>query len=212
MIYWLCRCECGNEKSVSAYDLRSRHSKSCGCQQYTGAHSLQHGLANTPIYNVWHNMVWRCYNPRARYYHDYGGRGITVCARWLDVANFASDMGEPPKGLSIDRKDNDGHYSCGKCEQCVAQGWSMNCRWSTPREQSRNSRRNMRITFRGLTLCLAEWAERIGMRPKTLESRLCRGWTVKEILTVPPQKSRHWRKSAKEVSQNGRDKKAASDR
>ena len=81
------------------------------------------------VSKVWGGMKQRCLNPRAHNYQNYGGRGITICDRWINsVANFAADMGPRPPGTSIDRIDNDGNYEPG------------NCRWATAAEQNRNKR------------------------------------------------------------------------
>lgn len=89
----------------------------------------KHGLFNNRLYRVWSAMHQRCENRNHRSYRNYGGRGISVCERWSDVAKFVADMGEPPVGLTLDRIDNDGNY-----EPC-------NCRWATVSEQNRNQRR-----------------------------------------------------------------------
>lgn len=82
----------------------------------------------TPTWNSWHNMHKRCKNPRAAGWANYGGRNITVCARWDDFALFVADMGERLPGMSLDRIDNDGNYEPG------------NCRWATGAEQQANKR------------------------------------------------------------------------
>jgi hypothetical protein len=88
----------------------------------------------TPTYQAWANMLQRCTNPMAAGYQNYGGRGITVCARWFDFVNFYLDMGERPEGLTLDRINNDGDYK------------PSNCRWATRSEQQMNRRRPKPIT------------------------------------------------------------------
>ena len=133
-----CRCECGTVKFIRKYDLLNGHNKSCGCLslELTRKRCLTHGHTiggvsgrPTKVYSVWISMVARCSNPNLKDYKDYGGRGITVCERWLKFENFLEDMGEPPPGLSIDRLDNDAGYSKG------------NCAWRTLGQQAKNKRK-----------------------------------------------------------------------
>lgn len=93
-----------------------------------------HSLGATPTYHSWLSMRSRCKYVERDISRKHVGRGITVCERWEDFENFLADMGERPEGTSLDRIDNDGNYEPG------------NCRWATPREQSRNTRRN-KLTF-----------------------------------------------------------------
>lgn len=122
------RCDCGAETQIRLGQFG--RTKSCGClkRETTIARSTKHGMALTPIYWIWADMVGRCTRPTHARYSDYGGRGITVCERWLDFANFYADMGDRPKDRSLDRINNDGPYA------------SENCRWATASEQRRNRR------------------------------------------------------------------------
>jgi hypothetical protein len=131
---WLCRCDCGTERLMLGSNLRCGVSTSCGCfkREQTIKRNLKHGHArrgnHTRIYDIWVSMLQRCLNPNAAGYRNYGGRGITVCERWLIFKNFYVDMGDPPPGLSLDRINNDGNYD------------PPNCHWATHAEQVNNRR------------------------------------------------------------------------
>lgn len=180
--FWLCRCDCGTEREVRQTLLRNGQSRSCGCfhNEQAAAHianvQRSHGMADTPEYTIWHLMHQRCRDPARR---NYGERGITVCERWSDFANFYADMGTRPSAdHSIDRINVNGNYEPG------------NCRWATKKEQSRNQRKNRLLTFQGETLCLAEWCERFGIPKGRLETRLALGWDVERALTAPTRSRR----------------------
>jgi hypothetical protein len=148
--------------------------------------NIKHGHTKTTwqskTYTAWKHMKHRCYNKNNPYYKDYGGRGITVCDRWIvenGFINFLEDMGESPPGLSIDRIDNNLGYS------------KENCKWSTNKEQTRNKRNNRLIVFGGRTQCLASWAEERMISPKILKERLDKlGWSIKKALTTPVKEYR----------------------
>jgi hypothetical protein len=175
----LCQCDCGKIQFVAEQKLRSGHSRSCGCLQaeVTAKRSTKHGCAKrgekTRLYEVWCKMLDRCTNENIPAYVNYGGRGITVCERWLKFENFLEDMGEPAPGLTIDRIDNDKGY------------FKENCAWKTPKEQARNRRSTVRIECDGLSLTLAEWSERLGISYSMLRGRYEHKWPVREMLTVP---------------------------
>ena len=129
--FFLCSCECGNQKVIALNSLRRGDTKSCGCyrKQIVTERSVTHGLWGQPLYNTWVNMKQRCYNPNFRDYKNWGGRGIKVCDRWINsFSNFINDMGERPDGKSLDRINNDGDYE------------PSNCRWATSKEQIKNQR------------------------------------------------------------------------
>lgn len=118
-------------------------------------------------------MLTRCTNPVFPSFKRYGGRGITVCERWLKFQNFLADMGERPAGRTLERRDNNGPYL------------KENCRWATAAEQSRNTRRNRFMTYQGRTLCVTDWAKELGMPRERLKARLESGWTVERALGTP---------------------------
>jgi hypothetical protein len=88
---WICICECGVEKSVCGISLRRGSTNSCGC--YSLIKKTTHGLSGSNEYKVWHCMIERCTNKEWDSYNDYGGRGISVCERWMNISNFIADMG-----------------------------------------------------------------------------------------------------------------------
>lgn len=128
------------------------------------------GRAHPRAFRIWNAMRARCSSPRHARYADYGGRGIRVCDRWQAFSAFLADMGDPPPGCSIDRIDNGADYGPG------------NCRWATAAEQNLNTRRNVVITYDGVTLTATEWAARIGIPPKTLRQRIYRGATPEQAV------------------------------
>jgi hypothetical protein len=173
---WLCKCECGNEKSIRTSHLTSNLVISCGC--YGKTRGIKHNKHKTPEYRAWIGMKQRCYNQKFSKYHLYGGKGITVCDRWLEsFENFYEDMGDRPKDkTSLDRINSDLGYS------------KENCRWATDIEQSNNTNRNVFITFNGKTQTITQWAHELNISANTLSGRLSKGWTVERSLTTPIQK------------------------
>lgn len=175
---WLCRCDCGNVLTTTVSHLRRGNTKSCGClrREQSRLSLLKHGRSHTQIYGVWQAMRARCFDLDDQKYPDYGGRGITVCDRWRkNFEPFLADMGERPLGLTLHRIDNNGNYEPG------------NCCWATPKTQANNTRRNRRMAFGGATLTLTEWAQRLGITPGSLHSRLSK-WSLEKALTTAKRK------------------------
>jgi hypothetical protein len=165
---YLCKCECGTVKPVHTTHLRRGKTKSCGCldRELFRARSTTHGMSNTVEHRTWLSMRDRCRNPKVAHYECYGGRGITVCERWMDsFENFYKDMGPKPSARhSIDRINVNGNYEPG------------NCRWATIKQQRRNTRANRFVQYLGQEVCIAEAAELSGIPQETLLMRLRRGW------------------------------------
>lgn len=165
---WLCLCKCGKTKVIRANHLRRGLVSSCGCK-LKEARFIKHGKTRKgkkhPLYNTWSGIKDRCYNPNNQNYEIYGGRGITVCQRWLNnFGNFLADMGERPTPQhTVERIDNDSGYS------------PSNCRWATMTEQARNRRNSKMVPFQGRIVTVAEAAELSGIPAPTIYSRLSRG-------------------------------------
>ena len=172
---WVVRCDCGVVKGVYASNLLSGKSRSCGClsKEVTAALSKTHGKSKTRAYSVWAAMVQRTTNPNYHKWCDYGGRGIGVSPDWRSFEKFYSDMGDPPEGLTLERKDNSLGYS------------AANCIWATPSAQGCNRRSTVKLTFNGATLSVAAWARQLGMSPHTLANRIRLGWSVESALSRP---------------------------
>lgn len=187
---WVCRCDCGNETTTRANTLLKGETRSCGCLhlETVRVSRLTHGAASRlrndgqqdPVYRVWCAAKGRCHNPTDKSYINYGQRGIKMCKRWRESFEaFRDDMGPRPVGGTLERQDNDGNYD------------PDNCRWATGAEQARNKRTNIKITWKGETRCLYDWAHELGMKPMTLYFRIqTSGWTVYRAFTTPVRKMR----------------------
>lgn len=118
-------------------------------------------------------MLTRCRNQNFPGFYKHGGRGITVCDRWLHFENFLEAMGIRPQGTTLDRIDNSGNYEPG------------NCRWATIEQQNTNTRNTHFITFRGETLSISQWGRRLGISRGVISYRLLSGWSEEDALTRP---------------------------
>lgn len=165
-----CLCECGNKVSKLLTNVKSGHGKSCGCIQ-----SNKRQYIHTSEYNAWQAMKARCSNPNVKFFYHYGGRGITVCDRWLLFDNFIADMGPRPTAKhSLDRIDNNGNYS------------KENCRWATRHQQQSNRRNSKLLTYEGITMTEIQWCRKLNLKGnRAITRRLKAGWPEKKAFTVP---------------------------
>lgn len=171
--FWLCKCECGNEKIVRAGHLNSGYVKSCGCiakenlrkisQQNSDYRTLE------KLYDVWTTMIQRTENPNANGYQNYGGKGIGVCAEWRYSYLLFKEWSESSgykDGLTIDRINGDKNYS------------PDNCRWVDRYVQNNNTARNVFCEYEGKCQTIAQWAREYNVNYRKLQRRIKRGIPV----------------------------------
>lgn len=159
---WECLFDCGNKKIIRGNSIKSGMTRSCGCLYSEKKRNKKHGLSKTKLHGIWRSMKSRCYNNNTAVFKNYGGRGITVCQEWInDFYSFwqwalANGYKE---GLSIERIDNDKGYS------------PDNCRWATPKEQTRNRRKTLIINGKSI----GEWSDILGVNYNILFNRFKKG-------------------------------------
>lgn len=190
---WMCRCDCGSVKAYWNNRLARRigGTKSCGCwslERNSETH-LIHGHSSEQVisgaYRSWRSMKARCSNPGNIGYRYYGAKGIKVCDEWLSFPAFLKDMGNRPKGFTLDRKDSEKDY----CKD--------NCRWATHKQQALNRRSSFRVEFNGEVLSLEQAAAIAGLKVNTFRLRLVSGWSVQKAIQTP---SRYAAKRLKEAA------------
>lgn len=181
--FWICKCDCGRESSVSRSNLVSGATASCGSKRCRNVRKI-HGGSNERLYNVWADMRGRCASPQNINYSRYGGRGIKVCPEWdksyeafRDWALATGYDETAPRGqCTIDRIDVNGNY----CPE--------NCHWADITTQNRNKRTSRNIKCFGETKTLSEWAAEYGISPETLAKRLDGGMSIETALQTPVRK------------------------
>lgn len=120
-VAWVFECECGVRKKIISTNVISGKTKSCGCLR------VKHGNSSRPEYLVWYSMVDRCTNKNNKFWHRYGGRGVSIDSGWMSFDGFIADMGwRPTKKHQLDRIDNNSGYS------------KINCRWVEAVDNARN--------------------------------------------------------------------------
>ncbi len=179
---WECVCTCGVKKVVLGAALK-KGLMSCGCLARE-VHSAvltkintKHGLSKSRAYSVWQSMLARCYRQSHEHFKDYGGRGISVCNEWLGAPHgfekFLADMGQPPEGLTLDRRDNNGPYN------------PENCRWATATQQVRNSRVVKYYEVNGQRMLAKDLAALFGIKEGTMRWRLSHWGLDRTLASLP---------------------------
>lgn len=184
---WLCKCSCPEHNQVIATtsSLRRKNTQSCGClrdERRIESHT-KHGFSRKgkkqKIYRIWYAMKGRCHCKTDHAYHNYGGRGITVCKEWRDsFTAFYEDVSKLPhfgeEGYTLDRINNDGNYEPG------------NVRWTDNKTQGYNRRTNFLVTYNDRTLPLKQLTDELGLNYKKIWKRInVFGWTIEKALETP---------------------------
>ena len=189
----LFQCDCGKVTETKIDKVKGCRTTSCGCykkeidKQRRWSRRVgpfkrdpskiygKHFMSKSPEYKSWDKMIGRTCNLNSDSYNYYGGRGITVCDRWRhSFENFYRDMGpKPSPEYSIERIDVNGNYEPG------------NCRWVTSKEQARNKRNTIVVTYKGITRPLCDLCDEYGIPSRLLTSRSNLGWSFEKALTTP---------------------------
>lgn len=187
---WKCQCTCGRITTALTYQLKSGAKKSCGClsKEKATKRLLKHSESNTRLYKVWKGIKRRCYNANDSQYKNYGGRGIKMCQEWKDnyiafrdfMLSKGYDETLPFRAQTIERIDVNGDY-----EPC-------NCKLVTMKEQNINKRCNHKVTYKGVTKTLTEFADELGLDAENLYNRINNyGYSVEEAIEKPVRKCSH---------------------
>lgn len=207
--YWLCKCECGNEKVIVRSGLTMGTSKSCGCiRREMMSEKMKakktHGLTGQRFYRIWSNMKRRCQDPKDNQYHNYGARGIAICQSWQTFENFMKDMYQSyidfeathgENTASIDRLNSNENYE------------PSNCKWATQLEQARNRADNISVVINGKEYStLSQVAEEFNFNYHTILQRYHSGKRDMDLITKPKsiaQKTNKIPSTSIEVEVNG---------
>lgn len=166
--YWLCCCDCGNSKTVPSKVLLSGDSQSCGCKHKDAVTS--HGASSHTLYGTWTDMIARCHDEKNDAYKFYGAAGINVCDYWRESPhNFFSDMGDRPKGFTLERKNG----SLGYCKE--------NCIWASQSTQQNNRRNNAWFLHSGSVYNCKQLCARLGLGYNAVKARIHRGGSLQEV-------------------------------
>ena len=175
-VLWRCACDCGEQIVVSGDRLRRGNKKTCGVNghRFREDRPIPITLQFPSEYQSWHNMRQRCQNPRHVKYPNYGGRGITIDPRWNKFKTFMLDMGRKPHPRhTIEREDVNGNYE------------PKNCRWIARKDQGRNKRNSIFVTYQGKRMLLIDLVEDLGLSRGIVYGRLKAGWTLAQAIALP---------------------------
>jgi hypothetical protein len=176
---WKCKCDCGNDEFVITIgtNLLKGDRTSCGCLniEKTIERSTTHGGSKTRLYNIYRDILKRCYNPKFKHYQYYGGKGVSVCKEWIGESGFInfrvwSMMNGYKDDLTLDRINGDGNYE------------PNNCRWVSMKVQNNNKKNNHFITINGETKTITQWSEEYNLEKGVLQKRIRSGWEESELL------------------------------
>lgn len=176
--FWDCICICGKSNIVEASNLKSGHTKSCGCLaiEMCGEKTFKHGLTNTTEFHSWSHAKGRCYNIRNYKYKNYGGRGIKMCDKWKNnFMEFYKDMGKKPEGKTLERINVNGDYE------------PSNCKWATHIEQGNNKVFNRIVVLNGVKMTLANCARLHGKKYRALHFYYhSKGYEINKAISLTP--------------------------
>jgi len=177
---FLCECDCGRTAEPTLHGLRRGNSKSCGCERIKNVRDANstHGLSNHKLFKTWKGARDRCHNESDPSYKNYGKRGVKMFSQWIqspkEFINWVEqNLGEKPKGATLDRCDNGRGYEPG------------NIRWASTMEQVLNRRSTVNINHNGITMSQAHWCDALNFPRCTIAQRIRRGWDIKKALDTP---------------------------
>lgn len=173
--FGFCQCGCGQKTSLASVTNAKRGWIRGMPLKMIRGHNRRgvSALSKSRSYGPWCAMKQRCLNPKHTHFSNYGGRGITICERWLSFEYFLEDMGERPEGMTLERKENSGNYNV------------ENCIWASRKQQNNNSRWNRIVRWNGKNYTVAQLAELSGIQAATIYYRLNRGWSIAKVLSTP---------------------------
>lgn len=187
-----CVCDCGKHAQFVIFNINRTHSCGCYRSEIAKQKNKTHGQSGnaqkrTPAYKAWVRMRDRCYNAKSWRYKYYGGKGVTISDEWQSFENFFRDMGQPAKGMSLDRINPHGNYEFS------------NCRWATLQEQAANKTNTLFLTIDGEKIPMMEASRKYEIKFQTLWARLkVYNWTDRQSVGLDPKPNKKQQPNAKQ--------------